>query len=267
MELGIRYLDTAYSYGNGKSEERVGRAIAGRRKNLWIATKIPDRTYDGFMRTIEGSLKRVGTDHFDLVHIHSLLQADDLAAIEAPAGCLKALYKIREQKSRASSASPATDPERSPPPLGTISTARNGAQRRPGRHDERQGGMIINPERQTSREGRSPVALKKNWASRYEDLRPATPGVAPLPSCFATRSLPSAPPSLACPNGVHRREYPARQVLLAIVKPNMKDMSDKLSHHKVELDRFFRTTSTPEQPSPRPHPRVGRRRETYIIAV
>jgi predicted aldo/keto reductase-like oxidoreductase len=98
IDLGITYLDTAYSYGDGESETRVGRVMASRRKEVWLATKIPDRTRDEFLRRLESSLKRLRTDHVDLVHIHSLGQADDLARIEAPNGALKGLMEAREQK-------------------------------------------------------------------------------------------------------------------------------------------------------------------------
>jgi len=98
IDLGITYLDTAYSYGDGESEIRVGKVMASRRKEVWLATKIPDRTRDEFLRRLDGSLKRLGTDHVDLVHIHSLGQADDLAKIEAPNGALKGLMEAREQK-------------------------------------------------------------------------------------------------------------------------------------------------------------------------
>lgn len=98
IDLGITYLDTAYAYGDGESETRVGKVMASRRKEVWLATKIPDRTRDGFLRRLEGSLKRLQTDHVDLVHIHSLGHADDLAKIEAPDGALKGLMEAREQK-------------------------------------------------------------------------------------------------------------------------------------------------------------------------
>jgi predicted aldo/keto reductase-like oxidoreductase len=95
---GITYLDTAYAYGDGESETRVGKVMATRRREVWLATKIPDRTRDEFLRRLEGSLKRLQTDHVDLVHIHSLGQADDLEKIEAPNGALKGLMEAREQK-------------------------------------------------------------------------------------------------------------------------------------------------------------------------
>ncbi|MBZ5651713.1 MAG: aldo/keto reductase [Acidobacteriia bacterium] len=98
IDLGISYLDTAYAYGDGESESRVGQAMATRRKEVWLATKIPDRTRDGFLRRLEGSLKRLRVDHVDLVHIHSLGQAEDLAKVEAPDGALKGALEAREQK-------------------------------------------------------------------------------------------------------------------------------------------------------------------------
>src|ERR1700758_3771697 len=98
IDSGITYLDTAFSYGDGESETRVGSVMASRRKEVWLATKIPDRTRDEFLRRLEASLKRLQTDHVDLVHIHSLGQADDLEKIEAKDGALKGLMEAREQK-------------------------------------------------------------------------------------------------------------------------------------------------------------------------
>lgn len=98
IDQGVNYIDTAFSYGNGESERRAGLIMKTRRKEVWLATKIQDRKYDDIMRIFEGSLRRLQTDHVDLLHMHSLGGADDLAAIEAPDGALKAYYKIRDQK-------------------------------------------------------------------------------------------------------------------------------------------------------------------------
>ncbi len=98
FHLGIRYFDTAFDYGRGVSEERVGKGLAKRRQEIWLATKLPARNGDEAMRILEGSLKRCQTDHFDLVHIHSLTTEADLAQIEAKNGVLNMLYKMREQK-------------------------------------------------------------------------------------------------------------------------------------------------------------------------
>jgi len=96
LELGITYVDTAASYGNGRSEEWVGRALAGR-KDLFLVTKVNRRKADEAMRVIENSLKKLGRNP-DLIHIHALADNDDLAAIEAKDGVLHLLYKLREQK-------------------------------------------------------------------------------------------------------------------------------------------------------------------------
>jgi hypothetical protein len=96
IDLGIDYLDTSADYG--KSEAWVGKVIATRRKEVWLATKIPDRTRDAFLKRVERSLKRLRTDHIDLLHIHNLGHADDLAKIEAPDGALAGLLEAKEQK-------------------------------------------------------------------------------------------------------------------------------------------------------------------------
>ena len=98
IDLGICYLDTAHAYGDGKSEERIGRVMATRRKEVILATKIPGRTAEQARRQIELSLKRLQTDHLEVLHIHSLRSAQDLAAIEAPGGVPEALYQARDQK-------------------------------------------------------------------------------------------------------------------------------------------------------------------------
>ncbi len=98
LELGIRYLDTAYGYGNGKSETRVGEVIKNRRKEVFLATKINARNGDDAQRILEGSLKRLQTDQVDLIHVHTLAGADDLEKVEAKDGVLNVLYKLRDQK-------------------------------------------------------------------------------------------------------------------------------------------------------------------------
>ncbi len=98
IDLGITYLDTAHSYGDGKSEERIGRIMPSRRKDVTLATKLSGRTADEARRQIELSLKRLRTDRVDVLHIHALANEADLNRIEAPDGVLKALYEARDQK-------------------------------------------------------------------------------------------------------------------------------------------------------------------------
>ena len=98
LDLGIRYIDTAHSYGDGKSETRVGRVMATRRAEVVLGTKLSARTAEQARRQIELSLKRLQTDHVDVLHIHALKNLDDLRAIEAKGGVLDALYEARDQK-------------------------------------------------------------------------------------------------------------------------------------------------------------------------
>jgi uncharacterized protein len=98
IDLGISYIDTAHAYGDGKSEERVGRVMATRRREVVLATKIPGRTADLARKQIELSLKRLHTDHLEVLHIHALKDMADLAAIEAKGGVLEAMYEARDQK-------------------------------------------------------------------------------------------------------------------------------------------------------------------------
>jgi uncharacterized protein len=98
LDLGVSYVDTAAVYGDGLSETWIGKAIKGRRKDLFLATKVDPRKGDEARRVVEGSLKRLQLDQVDLVHIHALANEDDLAAIEAKDGVLAMLQKLKEEK-------------------------------------------------------------------------------------------------------------------------------------------------------------------------
>ena len=111
LDQGITYVDTAYGYGDGKSEEWVGRVMKTRRNGLWLATKINKRNGDEAMRILEGSLRRLQTDHVDLIHVHSLTDDADLEAAEAKDGVINVLHKLRDQKvTRAIGITSHTDP-------------------------------------------------------------------------------------------------------------------------------------------------------------
>jgi aryl-alcohol dehydrogenase-like predicted oxidoreductase len=98
LDLGINYVDTAYSYGDGVSETWVGGVMKSRRKGVFLVTKVQRRNGGEALRIIEGSLKRLQTDHLDLIHVHGLMDEDDLKAVEAKDGVLNTLYKLRDQK-------------------------------------------------------------------------------------------------------------------------------------------------------------------------
>lgn len=111
LDQGITYVDTAFSYGNGESETWVGDVMKTRRKEVWLTTKVQKRGGDEAMRIIEGSLKRLQTDHLDLIHIHSMTDDADLAAAEAKGAVIDVLLKLRDQKvTRAIGITSHTDP-------------------------------------------------------------------------------------------------------------------------------------------------------------
>ena len=121
LERGIRFFDTAPHYGEGVSELRLGHALAGvDRDSVVIATKVGrvivdadgrpvpsgttggpggrtvgDLSRDGVLRSLEGSLARLGTDRVDLLSLHDPADVDE--ALHPRHGALPALLDLRDQ--------------------------------------------------------------------------------------------------------------------------------------------------------------------------
>ena len=73
LDLGMTHIDTAEMYGNGKAEEIVRQAIAGRkREDIFLASKVlpSNASYEGTIKSCKNSLKRLQTDYLDLYMIH-----------------------------------------------------------------------------------------------------------------------------------------------------------------------------------------------------
>jgi uncharacterized protein len=98
LDAGINYFDTAASYGDGQSEINYGVVLAKRRNEVFLATKTGNRTYDGAMREVEQSLKRLQTDHLDLLQVHSVAYNEDFNLWNKPDGMMKAFHKLRDEK-------------------------------------------------------------------------------------------------------------------------------------------------------------------------
>jgi predicted aldo/keto reductase-like oxidoreductase len=98
IDLGVTYLDTSWWYGNGSSETYYGQVMKTRRKEVYLATKSDQRTYDGAMRQLDESLKRLQTDHIDCWQMHNVRTQADVDKIFAPDGALKAFQKARDEK-------------------------------------------------------------------------------------------------------------------------------------------------------------------------
>jgi aryl-alcohol dehydrogenase-like predicted oxidoreductase len=97
IDEGITYFDTAPSYSDGQSEERLGKALQNRRKDVWIATKTHDRTKDGSWKLLESSLKRLQTDHVNEWRLHNIMTMEQLDQCFAKGGALEALLEAKEQ--------------------------------------------------------------------------------------------------------------------------------------------------------------------------
>ena len=96
LDLGLSLIDTAEMYGEGASERLVGEAIAGRRDEVFLVSKVypHNASRDGVVAACERSLKRLGTDRLDLYLLHWRGQyplAETVAAFEK----LRAAGKIR----------------------------------------------------------------------------------------------------------------------------------------------------------------------------
>ena len=100
LDLGINYIDTSSIYGGPErwSEQYVGKVMAHRRNEAFLATKTKERTRDDSMRMIEKSLQLLQTDHIDLWQLHDIGTHFDVEAVFAKGGAMEALLEMKEQK-------------------------------------------------------------------------------------------------------------------------------------------------------------------------
>lgn len=100
LDLGVNYIDTSSIYGGPErwSEQYVGKVMAHRRSQAFLATKTKERTRDESMRMIEKSLQLLQTDHVDLWQLHDVGTLYDVNQIFAKGGAMEALLEMKEQK-------------------------------------------------------------------------------------------------------------------------------------------------------------------------
>ncbi len=248
LDLGITYMDTAYAYGNGVSEERIGKVMKTRRKGIFVATKIQERDSEKAMRILEGSLKRLQVDQFDLIHIHSLTDETDLAKVEAKGGILDTLHKLRDQKmTRFIGITSHTDPTVLAKALerhdfDCTQMALNAAM--VGMKSGKEG-MIINPAMKPSFQTIAlPVANKKKMGviAMKVFAQEGLVGQAPLEKLLHySMSLPVT----LCTLGMPKPEYIGQNIEMAkafkpMPKSEMEELSARLSSkNKEAFDRFL----------------------------
>lgn len=101
LDNGLYYWDTAHSYVNNQtgavSEERLGHVVRSRRKEIFLSTKVAARDPEKAKLEIEDSLKRLQTDHLDMLKIHSVEDPDDVNEICKKGGVLDHISRLKEQ--------------------------------------------------------------------------------------------------------------------------------------------------------------------------
>jgi aryl-alcohol dehydrogenase-like predicted oxidoreductase len=97
IDRGITFLDNCWDYNNGASEIRMGKALQnGYRDKVFLMTKIDGRNKKTAALQIDESLKRLDTDHIDLVQMHEIIRLEDPDVIFAPGGAAEALLEAKK---------------------------------------------------------------------------------------------------------------------------------------------------------------------------
>ena len=99
IEAGVTFFDNAWEYHEGKSEERLGKALVGRRDEVFLMTKLCTHGRDAktAMRQLEESLRRLKTDYLDLWQIHEVAYHNDPERHFMKGGAVEALEKAKRE--------------------------------------------------------------------------------------------------------------------------------------------------------------------------
>jgi predicted aldo/keto reductase-like oxidoreductase len=97
LDEGINFLDNCWDYNAGVSEERMGKALAdGYRQKAFLMTKLDGRTGEAARQQLETSMKRLNTDHIDLVQIHEVIRMTDPELAFQPGNVVDVLIQAKK---------------------------------------------------------------------------------------------------------------------------------------------------------------------------
>jgi len=97
LDGGINFLDNCWDYNNGNSEIRMGKALRdGYRQKAFLMTKIDGQTSKAAAAQLDESLRRLQTDHIDLLQFHEVIRMTDPEHIFAPGGGLEAVLEAKK---------------------------------------------------------------------------------------------------------------------------------------------------------------------------
>jgi predicted aldo/keto reductase-like oxidoreductase len=96
VDSGINFLDNCWDYNDGQSEVRMGKALRdGYRQRAFVMTKIDGRTKKAAAEQIEESLRRLQTDHIDLLQFHEIIRMEDPERVFAAGGGMEAAVEAK----------------------------------------------------------------------------------------------------------------------------------------------------------------------------
>ncbi|HZU36970.1 MAG TPA: aldo/keto reductase [Gemmataceae bacterium] len=96
IDHGINFMDNSWDYNDGQSEIRMGKALqGGYRDKVFLMTKIDGRTKKSAAEQLDESLKRLQTDHLDLLQFHEIIRLEDPDRIFAPGGAMEAVQAAK----------------------------------------------------------------------------------------------------------------------------------------------------------------------------
>lgn len=97
IDNGINFMDNCWDYNGGESEIRMGAALRdGYRQKVFLMTKIDGRTKSLAAQQLDESLKRLQTDHLDLLQIHEVIRMTDPDRVFGPSGTVEALVAAKQ---------------------------------------------------------------------------------------------------------------------------------------------------------------------------
>jgi predicted aldo/keto reductase-like oxidoreductase len=97
IDGGITFMDNSWDYNNGQSEARMGAALTnGYREKVFLMSKLDGRTKEEAAKQLDESLRRLKTDHLDLIQHHEVIRFDDPNRIFAAGGAMEAVLEAKQ---------------------------------------------------------------------------------------------------------------------------------------------------------------------------
>jgi uncharacterized protein len=98
LDSGINFLDNCWDYNDGVSESRMGKALRdGYRQKAFLMTKIDGQTKQAARQQLEESLRRLQTDHIDLLQFHEVIRPTDPERIFGVGGGMETILEAKKQ--------------------------------------------------------------------------------------------------------------------------------------------------------------------------